>query len=433
MFFRFNKKDKPEETVTEVDPISFAQRNMSIIRELLAPTNYNDCNRRLLNISRIIDCKALVLAYYVGDDRFHVIGTSLETTDGFEDFMWPHTNPVASSDARATISKLPFTNFGAQAFISVPIKNRDNQLMGIAIALYIQLTPNAETVTQLLHILVQPFEPEMRNEARKRQVRDARERIASLNQDIEILTADIRKAQLAAGKAQQFKSSFLGNLSHEIRTPLSVVLGFLDMLPQASSEEERQEYYGIIKENSKVLLKVIDGIVELSKQQINYLNKPAVPHSLNSLLNNLRNRMVKEIKKQRKDIIVRLHCALDEPGDVIWSSDDLIEAIVNTLLNNVVHYMDQGTIDFGYDKLLNSQEFFVISSNLTAISSNNKKRIDNIFNAAGDMTLPPSTDPEYAELEMVKKYLDLLNGNIWLKKDKSDGIEIRFSIPLNKL
>ena len=106
---------------------------------------------------------------------------------------------------------------------------------------------------------------------------------------------------------------------------------------------------------------------------------------------------------------------------------------MNTLLNNVVHYMDQGTIDFGYDKLLNSQEFFVISSNLTAISSNDKKRIDNIFNAAGDMTLPPSTDPEYAELGLVKKYLDLLNGNIWLKKDKSDGIEIRFSIPLNKL
>lgn len=63
----------------------------------------------------------------------------------------------------------------------------------------------------------------------------------------------------------QRKQEFLANMTHEIRTPLNAILGFSDLVNVTDSQEERKEYIKIINHNSKLLMKLTDNLLEVSR------------------------------------------------------------------------------------------------------------------------------------------------------------------------
>ena len=62
----------------------------------------------------------------------------------------------------------------------------------------------------------------------------------------------LQEAMLTAERANTAKSDFLSRMSHEIRTPLNAITGFSELMAFADSDEERREYYEIIKTNNPV-------------------------------------------------------------------------------------------------------------------------------------------------------------------------------------
>ena len=85
------------------------------------------------------------------------------------------------------------------------------------------------------------------------------------------ITEDVRyqqnliSAKNKAEEADQLKSTFLANMSHEIRTPLNAIVGFSELLSDATDTEEKNEYKQLIETNSEILLKLIGDILDLSK------------------------------------------------------------------------------------------------------------------------------------------------------------------------
>ena len=83
----------------------------------------------------------------------------------------------------------------------------------------------------------------------------------------------LRQSQLKLGKAQKqeensirTKSLFLSNMSHEIRTPLNALSGFSSILTEESIDNEtRQQCSDIIQQNSELLLKLINDVIDLSR------------------------------------------------------------------------------------------------------------------------------------------------------------------------
>ena len=76
---------------------------------------------------------------------------------------------------------------------------------------------------------------------------------------------DLREAKEHAEESNRLKSAFLANMSHEIRTPLNAIVGFSNILASAEEEREKQEYVNIIENNNKLLLQLINDILDLSK------------------------------------------------------------------------------------------------------------------------------------------------------------------------
>jgi len=65
--------------------------------------------------------------------------------------------------------------------------------------------------------------------------------------------------------ASKMKSDFLANMSHEIRTPMHGMLSALSLLTDTGLTPEQQELTGIIDESGKILLNVLNGILDYSK------------------------------------------------------------------------------------------------------------------------------------------------------------------------
>ena len=79
---------------------------------------------------------------------------------------------------------------------------------------------------------------------------------------------ELNEARKVAENSMHLKSLFLSNMSHEIRTPLNALAGFSAILAEDNLDNEtRQQFEAIIHQNSDLLLKLINDVVDFSRQQ----------------------------------------------------------------------------------------------------------------------------------------------------------------------
>lgn len=98
--------------------------------------------------------------------------------------------------------------------------------------------------------------------------------IISINYDITELKRTeemLVKARDKAEASDRLKSAFLANMSHEIRTPLNAIVGFSSLLTSTENAAEKELYNSLIGHNNKLLLNLINDVIDLSKIESGYL------------------------------------------------------------------------------------------------------------------------------------------------------------------
>lgn len=98
--------------------------------------------------------------------------------------------------------------------------------------------------------------------------------IISINYDITELKRTeemLVKARDKAEASDRLKSAFLVNMSHEIRTPLNAIVGFSSLLTSTENAAEKELYNSLIGHNNKLLLNLINDVIDLSKIESGYL------------------------------------------------------------------------------------------------------------------------------------------------------------------
>ena len=79
--------------------------------------------------------------------------------------------------------------------------------------------------------------------------------------------SEMRKASQTAEEANEVKNLFLSNMSYNIRTPLNSVVGFSQLMAidPDMDEAQRKEYSTIIKQNSEILLNLVNDVLDISR------------------------------------------------------------------------------------------------------------------------------------------------------------------------
>ena len=171
--------------------------------------------------------------------------------------------------------------------------------------------------------------------------------IAGLLQNIQELKDHEQELIESRELAEQaeLKQSFLNNMSHEIRTPLNAIVGFSDMLANEPefSNEERQEFVDIINTNTKLLLKLVGDVLELSRIESGNLSFIFQRESVRQLLDDV---------YQTHSLLIRppLQFLKDfPPEDVQVNVDPMrLTQVLTNFLNNANKFTKEGSIRLGY-------------------------------------------------------------------------------------
>lgn len=171
--------------------------------------------------------------------------------------------------------------------------------------------------------------------------------IAGLLQNIQELKDHEQELIESRELAEQaeLKQSFLNNMSHEIRTPLNAIVGFSDMLANEPefSNEERQEFVDIINTNTKLLLKLVGDVLELSRIESGNLSFTFQRESVHRLLDDV---------YQTHSLLIRppLQFLKDfPPEDVQVNVDPMrLTQVLTNFLNNANKFTKGGSIRLGY-------------------------------------------------------------------------------------
>jgi DegV family protein with EDD domain len=137
------------------------------------------------------------------------------------------------------------------------------------------------------------------------------------------------------------ENHFFSSMSHEIRTPINTIIGLNEIILRGDIPEDVAENARNIQAASKMLLTLINDILDLSKIKSGKMEIVTVSYETGALLSEIVNMIW--IKAKEKGLDFRLHVDPSIPS-MLCGDEIRIKQILINLLNNAVKYTSEGSI-----------------------------------------------------------------------------------------
>lgn len=152
--------------------------------------------------------------------------------------------------------------------------------------------------------------------------------------------AEIAREQ--AEESNRMKSSFIANISHEIRTPLNAIVGFSELLEDAE-EEEKREFVKIIHNNTDLLLKLVNDVLELSHLESASFQVKLRDTGIHVCCQNALNSMRHKVQPG-----VKLNFTCSDDSFTLKTDPLRLQQLLINLLTNAAKFTEQGEITLDY-------------------------------------------------------------------------------------
>lgn len=164
-----------------------------------------------------------------------------------------------------------------------------------------------------------------------------------LQREKELLLESI-KEKTRAEEASLMKSAFLANMSHEVRTPLNAIVGFSGLLVEPSTdEEERKEYSSIIRNNTDLMLNLVNDVLDLSRMETGDLHFDIKDH----LLLVCCQMALESVRHRIPDGVKLTFSPAGEP--IVVHVDNLrLQQLLTNLLTNAAKFTEKGEINLSF-------------------------------------------------------------------------------------
>ncbi|MCH4895781.1 PAS domain S-box protein [Marinilabiliaceae bacterium JC040] len=231
----------------------------------------------------------------------------------------------------------------------------------------------------------------------------------------------LTEAREKAEKSFKLKTMFLSSISHEVRTPMNSIMGFANLLDDASySMEEKKVFINKIHKNSIYLFKLINDIMDISRLEAKEVEKCETRFSLNDFLSKENFEEIIE-----KDGINFSISKLDKDIRIKTDRNKLI-IILNKLLSNAFKYTTKGDITLG--ATLGTDDIITIFVEDTGCGISNNFIQDIYKTFTKDNRL---RDGIGLGLSICKRYCDLLGIEITVDSIVNKGSKFSLKIKVN--
>lgn len=241
------------------------------------------------------------------------------------------------------------------------------------------------------------------------------------NKRLAISRQKLNEARKNAENSIRTKSLFLSNMSHEIRTPLNALSGFSSILTDSNIDKSiRQQCYDIIQQNSDLLLKLIDDVVDLSslergKMQFKFGIQDAVPLCRNVI------DTVEKIKQTAAAVIFQTSLEKLE----LYTDEARLQQLLINLLINATKFTSEGSITLSLE-IREDMALFSVTDTGCGIASEKQDKIFNRFEK-----LDENAQGSGLGLSICQLIVERFGGNIWIDKEYKGGSRFIFTHPIH--
>ncbi len=241
---------------------------------------------------------------------------------------------------------------------------------------------------------------------------------------------ELKLAKDKAEESDRLKTAFLANMSHEIRTPMNAIIGFSELLNDPDlTRANREEFVELINNNSKILLNIIEAVIDVAKIEAEQIKIAQAPCRINQIIDELADFFTNETKKHSlKHLKIEKIKAIEDQNFTILTDPLRFKQIVSNLMSNAIKFTEEGVIELGYElKPNNILQFYVKDSGI-GLPQDKLKLIFERFRQAEE-----SSTKEYGGaglgLTISRKLVELLGGKIWVESEPNKGSTFLFTLP----
>ena len=230
-----------------------------------------------------------------------------------------------------------------------------------------------------------------------------------------------------ADRANESKMIFLANMSHEIRTPMNAICGMAELTLREHLEPEVKENVESIQSAGKVLLSIVNDILDYSKLESGKMDVIPVTYSFRKMVSDVMNMM--RIRLEDKEVELRTNVQEDIP-DLLIGDEIRIRQILFNLLSNAIKYTDKGYVILDVNGKAEGG-FLDLTVSITDSGIGIKKEdIPKLFSSFQQVDTRKTRNREGTGLGLAicKQLLTLMGGDITVESTYGVGSKFTFTI-----
>lgn len=236
--------------------------------------------------------------------------------------------------------------------------------------------------------------------------------------------SELETARSMALNMAQARSAFLANMSHEIRTPLNGLLGMLALALDGPLSAEQRQQLGIAHDSGKVLVELLNDILDLSKFEAGQLELETIPFDLGALAEE-----TASLLSQNAASAVELTCLIDPalPAQVL-GDPTRVRQIVSNLLSNALKFTRFGRVDLIVERNTDGICIRVRDTGI-GIAEDAQARIFQPF-AQAEIAITREYGGTGLGLALTRRLCEAMHGKLSLQSKEGFGSEFCAELPL---
>ena len=243
----------------------------------------------------------------------------------------------------------------------------------------------------------------------------------------QLVTAEKQRKEIYMLNKSQ--NSFFSNMSHEIRTPINTIIGLNEMILREDVSEEVIEDAVNIKAAGKLLLNLINDILDMSKFQSGSMQLLIEPYHTGDMLSDIVGMLWIRAKDKKLDFNVDV--SPDIPAELIGDEVRIKQVLIN-IINNAIKYTKEGSVSLTVqcerkdDKTCNM--IYMVSDTGIGIKSEDIPYLFSAFKRV-DETSTKHIEGTGLGLSIVKQLVDIMGGKITVNSVYKKGSTFMIEIP----
>ncbi|WP_224998493.1 hybrid sensor histidine kinase/response regulator [Cesiribacter sp. SM1] len=269
-------------------------------------------------------------------------------------------------------------------------------------------------------------ELEQRVELRTQELAEAIRKLEHTNRSLYEAEQEVRKALKKEKELHELKSRFVTIASHEFRTPLSTVLSSVSLISKYTTtedDEKRQKHVDRIKSAVNNLTNILNDFLSISRIEEGKIYNVPATFNLQNLATEVTDELQGFLKKGQK-----IHYSHAGDSSTVHLDKQLIKNIMINLLSNASKYSGEGKAIHFNTEITGSTTSIVIRDEGIGIPEADQAHLFTPFFRAQNVTNIQGTG---LGLNIVKKYVDIMNGSLQYESKLDEGTTFSVSIPEN--